>query len=122
MPREKAATPVRVSHAEGALVIDNGLVEVRFDMAKGTFTASAGGTAFVRAGRLSAEGGVADQIKVAGDLGSGGGIEVKYPDGSADRLLLFPGLPFICVRPSLHNAGGEPKTINKITPASVTVD
>jgi len=126
MSREKAATPVRVSHAEGIFVIDNGLVEVRFDMAKGTFTASAGGTVFVRAGRLSAEGGVADQIKVLDKpgpgLGFGGGVELKYPDGSADRLLLFPGLPFICVRPRLHNAALEPKIVGKITPASVTVD
>ena len=38
-------------------------------------------------------------------FGKGQAIEVAYPDGNRDQMLLFPELPFLLFRSSLHNGG-----------------
>ena len=125
MAAEKISAPVKVAEADGAIVLSNGLLEVWFDKASGGLTARAAqakGKAFITGARLSDTGGEASVVSVRDGLGAGRAIEVKYKSGGADRVALYPGVPFVCFKPRLHNAGKQAKTVNRITPASVTID
>ncbi len=118
----RPTAPVKASQAGDILVLDNGLVEVRFDIAKRAFTATARGVPFVRRGRLSDTRGQARLIGVGGPLGTGKAIAFESEDGRADLLMLYPGLPFVCVKARIHNPTKKPIVIDKITPTTVTVD
>ena len=81
------------------------------------------GRTFVTAGTLGAAGGVARIVKTDDKtFGAGKGIEVAYPDGRRDTVALYPDLPFVLVRTTLHNGAGEPVVTNKVQGLSVEID
>ena len=113
---------VDVASADEVLTLDNGVVSVRFDKADNRFSARSGDCAFIRDGRLRYEEGEASIVTVSDSLGAGKGIEIRYPDGNADLVALYPGVPFVCVRTRMHNGGSERVMIDRITPVSLAVD
>lgn len=117
------SVPVRAGESQAVLTLENGLVEVRYDRAEGTFTAAAGKVAFIRRGQLSDTGGRARIVSVSDALGDGKAIEVRHRNGNADRIALYPGLRFVCLRTRLLCPGNTgPLLIDKITPTTVTID
>jgi len=106
----------------GTLVLDNGLVSVRFDPTKGTLSAQAGGVTFIRSGRLSDIEGEASLTTVSDSLGNGNGIEIAYSNGSADLVAVYPDLPFVCIKARIHNGESENIVIDAITPASLAIE
>ena len=55
-------------------------------------------------------------------LGDGEAIEVSYPNGNRDELMLMPNLPFVLVRSKLRNGGAEVLQLQKVRPVSFAVD
>jgi len=106
----------------GVLTLDNGLVSVRFDKAENRFSARSGDCTFIRDGRLRYEEGKASVVTVTDSLGGGKGIEIRYPDGNADLVALYPGVPFVCARTRIHNGGSDRMVVDRITPVSLGVD
>jgi len=106
----------------GTFVLENGIVSVRFDPTDGTLSAHASAVTFLRNGRLSSTGGTASLTTISDSVGTGKAIEVVYPNGSADLVTLYTGVPFVCIKPRMHNAAPENTFIDTITPASLTID
>ena len=61
-------------------------------------------------------------IDVRDSLGADQAIEPTWPDGRIRRLALYGSLPFVCVQGSIRNPGGEPVTLDQITPLVARVD
>ncbi|MBN1343684.1 MAG: NPCBM/NEW2 domain-containing protein [Phycisphaerae bacterium] len=115
-------SPVKAARSGNVVLLDNGLVAVRYNTAAGRFTASAEGVAFGREGELTRSGGKSRIVDVGGALGGGKAIEIEHADGSVDQILLYPGVPFACIKPHPRNAGQEALTMDKLTPAKIGVE
>lgn len=55
-------------------------------------------------------------------FGAGQALEVKYPNGDSDSILLFPHLPFVLFRSTIHNASSETSITEKVRTAQFSVD
>jgi hypothetical protein len=117
-------SPMRVDarNENGTFVLDNGIVSARFDAKSGTLSAQADAVTFLRSGRLSGAGGTASFTTISDSLGTGKAIEVVHPNGSADLVALYPGVPFVCIKPRIHNGESERTVIDTINPASLAID
>jgi len=113
---------VDTRNENGTFLLDNGIVSVRFDARNGTLSAQAGAVTFLRDGRLSSTGGTAAFKTLADSLGAGKAIEVVYPDGSADLVTLYGGVPFVCIKSRMHNAASDKSVIGTITAARLAID
>lgn len=106
-------------------VIENGTLKLEFQSPGGSFRLIHKPTqrAFVSAGALSRAGGVAAEKEVTDKtFGIGRAVDVSYPDGSKDCIMLFPKLPFALLRSTLNNNGNEVSVTPKFKAASLTVD
>jgi len=112
--------------AAAAVAIDNPCLRVEWQGEKGIFTVThkATGRTFVAAGRFGRGGGAARVVGLPGDaLGPGTAIEITYPDGSADRLILYRGdVPFVFLQTVLTNSGKETRTVRSHDLAEVRLD
>jgi hypothetical protein len=117
-----AAPPVAVrgEQAGQTFTLDNGLVSVQFDTAKGTLTASAGGTVFVRDGRLGEGEAKAEIAPQVTSLGEGRAIVLTRADRSVSRIALFPGVPFVLLSQQM-TGGDKPTSIDKVTPIHLSL-
>ena len=97
-----AAAAAQVSPA-----LDNGIVQVRYDAAKNSFTASRTGKVFLTGARLEGVSGSPRAIGVNTALGAASGLELRRGDGGTARILLYPGVPFVCVESSPRSAGSQ---------------
>lgn len=80
------------------------------------------GKTFVQSAELTDAGGTARLGSVSyGTFGEGQAIEVSYPNGNRDAVMLFPGLPFALFRSSLHNGDSEPTVAHNGKTLSATV-
>jgi hypothetical protein len=105
--------------------IRNDDLVVSFDEGKGIFSVRNNPSRkfFVPEGRLANPGGKADIIPVAHKIfGAGQAIELSYPGGNRNRLMLFPKLPFVLFASSLHNSGAGDVSINKQGVISAAID
>jgi hypothetical protein len=116
------AAPQQTDHQK---VIQNEALVVTFDEGKSQFAveAKASRKTVVTAGKLSSAGGKA-VIEVVTDktFGTGQTIQVTYPGRNRDHIMLFPKLPFVLFRSTLHNGGAEPLMINKLRVVSAGLD
>ncbi|MBN1420252.1 MAG: alpha-galactosidase [Planctomycetes bacterium] len=104
------------------LIIENGIVKVSFSPEAGTFTVRVGiGAPFAADGRLRSTGGRAMVLEADGSLGRGRAIEVKYLDGSEDRISLAEGSRFVCFETRFHNPSSETAIIDRASPVYFTV-
>jgi len=121
-----AATWSGVSRAD-ELKIDNRLLEVTYDTGTGEFSVAALSASpartFVSKGKLSGTGGTARLTAVDHEtFGQAQAIEVSYPGGNRDRILLVPDLPFVLFRSTIHNGESQPKVVPKVRTLSVPLD
>jgi hypothetical protein len=92
---------------------------------KGSFTIQRrpSGKTWVTHGRLHHPGGAAAVVAVTDKVfGQGQAIEVASPDGTRDRVMLFPGLPFVLFRSRLRRDGQDATVLNKLPVVSVGLD
>ena len=116
------AVPCQV---KAATSIENDRYSVNVEAKDGTFTIATkpSGKIILPAGKLSGTGGTAKTIELADKaLGKGQGIEVTYADGNREVVALYPDLPFVTFRSTLHNGGKEPVVLNHVPTVSVGMD
>jgi hypothetical protein len=100
-------------------------LHVRYDPTAGHFSVTAGKQTrpFLKDGTLNGKKGTARIISVAdATFGKGRAIEVAYPDGNSDQILLFADLPFVLFRSRLHNGGKEATITDRVRPVSGVID
>jgi hypothetical protein len=106
-------------------VIENETLKLEFQSPGGSFKLIHKPTqrAFVTTGTLSRNGGVAAEKDVADKtFGAGRAVEVSYPDGSKDSIMVFHKLPFALIRSTLHNGSNDVSVTPRFMAASVTLD
>ena len=119
-----AGGEVRSMKGKETIAVENGLVSVVYDTREGIFSARRGNRVFIKEGRLekaaAAEG--ARTVKVEDSLGSGLAIEVGFASGRTYTVALYEGIPFVCLRTSVGNAGQDIAVVNKVAAGSMAVD
>lgn len=94
--------------------VKNEVLTATYDPVKDTLSATGPGGRLVGA-KLRGSGGTARMVAaVDATFGKGQAIEVTRPDGSVDRVALFPKLPFLLISSTLKNGGAEALVLNKI--------
>jgi hypothetical protein len=117
--------PLAQAQPETRVQIQTARLEVRYEPATGHFSARLPDQArpFLKEGKLNGKIGTAKVVAVTDKaFGQGEAIEVAYPDGNRDQILLFPELPFVLFRSTLHNGSKESAIIDKVRPVSGTID
>jgi len=105
--------------------VENELYAVRVNAIEGSFSVASKplGKTFLSDGKLRGKGGTATSGEaVDRNFGKGRCIDVAYPDGNHDAVILCSGLPFVLFRSTLHNGGGEPIVLNHIPSVSAVAD
>jgi hypothetical protein len=111
--------------ASAEVQIQSDLYSVRVEAADGHFTAAwkPSGKTFLARGKLSGMGGTAKAVELADKVfGKGKGIEIAYPNGDRQWVALYPGVPFVIFRSTLHNGKTQPVTLNHVPAVSATVE
>jgi hypothetical protein len=81
------------------------------------------GRTFLEDAKLGGAGGTAKVTSVGDNIfGEGQAIEISYPNGNRDTVMLFPKLPFALFVATLHNGSKEISVTPKLTTLSATVD
>src|SRR5580693_2714131 len=88
-----------------AQTIRNDTFEVTIN--DGTFTISERFATIVRNGTLRARGSVRVVASTDRTFGTGQALEVTYANGDTDSILLFPRIPFVLLRSTIHNGSTE---------------
>jgi hypothetical protein len=110
---------------QAATSLENDRYKVDVEAGEGAFTVAVKptGKTVLSAGRLSGAGGTAKTVALADtNFGKGQGIEVTYGDGSRELIALYPSLPFVTFRSTLHNGGAEPVVHNHVPTVSAAID
>ena len=108
-----------------ATVIENESLKVQHISSGGyvSIASKPSGRTFVSSAVFSRNGGVATATSLTHrTFGRGQAIEVAYPDGGKDSIMLFPNLPFVLMRSSIHNGGNEVAVTQKFKAFSATID
>jgi len=113
-----------VQGARDVLSIRNDTLTAVYDPASDALNlSSSAGSARLSGAKLRGSGGSAKVVAVTDPaFGAGQAIEIARPDGSVDRVSLYPNLPFVLLRSVLHNAGAEAVVANKVELLSTAVD
>jgi len=81
------------------------------------------GRKLVSVGKLRAAGGAAHTAQVTDKVfGESQALQIKYDDGGQDEILLAGKVPFLLIRPSIHNKAGEPATLRQFQSLRATLD
>lgn len=108
------------------ITIDNGILSVCYNSKDGTFTAGRSKKLFLEKGNFqeagSANTATVGVARIKDTLGVGKAIQVKFPSGYTYSLALYEGVPFVCVKLSIHNSTNDTLVINKITPVRAAVN
>lgn len=105
--------------------IDNETLRVTFNVPKSSFTVQSklSGKVFVTNGTLGGSGGAAKSSAITDPkFGQGSQITISYPSGNRDEIRLFPRLPFVLFRSTLHNGGTEPTVTNHLPTIDAKLD
>lgn len=108
-----------------ALTISNETLVVNWssDTTQLSVTARNSGRGFLKGGKLSSAGGMGKLSAVSDKtFGAGQAVEIAYPNGNRDSVVLFPKLPFVLLRTTLRNNGPETSVTPKHQALSATVD
>ncbi len=112
----KSALNAQTEAGHNTVTIENQMFVVRMEPASGRFSVfhKASQQEFVKDGRLSGQGGVVSETKVANHFfGNGEAILVSYPNGNRDAISLHPNVPFVFFGSVLHNGGAEATVTEK---------
>lgn len=116
-------SPLALSAQESHLTIANETLTVKWSAARISINSASSGREFLKDGQLSGSNGKARVATVADKtFGAGQAIEISYPNGHRDSVMLFPKLPFALLRSTLHNGGPETSVTPKHQALAATVD
>lgn len=101
------------------LTIRNDLFEVK--LTAGKFSITERNTLIVHDGTLRDRGTARVIPSTDKTFGNGQSLEVTYRNGDTDSILLFPQIPFVLFRSTIHNASAETSVTEKITPVHFSV-
>lgn len=121
---ESKASPATKSDAK-PLIIENDLLTVTVapDSGKVSIAHKASGRVFLPDGGFNATGGTARVVEITEPtFGSGKGIQLSYPNGDADVVMLFPKIPFALIRSILRDSDSVPSVVRTVRPFRATVD
>ena len=105
------------------LSIESPGLEARFESGRLSLLTKAGQRMFLSDGTLSGEAVQAVVTNVAHpQFGAGRMIEVFHIDGSRDRIMLFPNLPFALLQSRLHNGSNQPTLFQRRQTLSAKID
>ena len=107
------------------LKVANSSVMVFYDPVPGVFSIQPKSEPIplISNGKFSGAGGVAKVIKVSNKVfGGGDGIEVKFSNGSWNRIEVYPGLQFVCFRSSVHNDTGTTQVLKQVQSLTANID
>lgn len=108
---------------ETSVKIENGALSVTYDKGKETFAFERGGRCFARGERFNVTSGIEVRvINVKDALGSGRAIEEKDEMGQTVEIVLYDGLPFVCIRTHILNFLAKPLAVNELEPVMLTLD
>jgi hypothetical protein len=100
------------------LTLDNGLVHVTYARAGGALAARnlAAGVDFVKSLQLSGTGGAAKYLDgvTENNFQDGQAVEIAYPNGDKDRILLFPKSAFVYFKHWVGNKTAAVRTVDKV--------
>ncbi|HXF11032.1 MAG TPA: hypothetical protein VN625_09615, partial [Desulfuromonadaceae bacterium] len=119
-PRIQSDPPVEVpgnpSSITTNLVIENDILRVTWTGSALNIANKTSGTTFLD-GSFNIAGGVGKSAAYNHKmLGPGQGIEITNPDGSVDRVMLFPHLPFVLLRTVLIDGGTNSWVVKTVRP------
>lgn len=122
-PRAETTTAPAANSNSKPLVISNESLEATFSIGKLSLRYKPSGRVFLNNGNFNATGGTAKIIDVSEKpFGSGKGIQISYPGGDSDIVMLFPKVPFVLIRSSLHNGSPESTVTRTVRPFQAAVD
>lgn len=97
------------------LTIRNDLFEIKLDAA-GKFSVTEHHTLIVHDGTLRDRGTARVIPSTDETFGTGQSLKVTYSNGDTDSILLYPQVPFVLFRSTIHNASAEISITEKTTP------
>ncbi len=103
------------------LAIHNETFEVRLNSAANSFSIAERGAVIATEGALRDRGSARIVTSTDKTFGAGQALEVTYRNGDTDSILLFPQLPFVLFRSTLHNASAETSITEKVRPLQFAV-
>jgi hypothetical protein len=114
-----------VGESPNALRIENPSLVVEFDTHEMSFSATSrdSNVTFVERGTLT--GGAVQARRLAVEhptWGAGEAIQVDYRSGGVDRLMLFPGLPFLVLDGTLANGSDVDTVVASLHPLNMVLD
>lgn len=105
--------------------LENRFYTVEVDPSAGTFTVACKptGRPFLVEGKLSGQQGVSQEVQLKDpSLGAGRGIDIGYPEGDREQIMLYADLPFVLLRSTVRNQTGEPRVLNHVPTVSARVE
>jgi hypothetical protein len=102
------------------LAIRNDAFEVRLNA--NTFSIAERGSPIIREGSLRGRGSARAITATDKTFGNGQALEVTYRNGDTDSILLFPQVPFVLFRSTIHNSSAETSVTEKVRPVQFAVD
>lgn len=88
-----------------------------------TVSSKSTGRVFLKDARRTDVGGQARVIPVSDPtFGAGQALEISHPNGNRDSVLLFPKLPFVLIRSTVHNGDTETSVTPKVHALTATVE
>jgi len=118
-----AATAVPALGESNVLRIDNGTLSVAYDTNMETFELFQGERRFASGARFNSGSEVAVRVIDVDDaLGKGQAIEEKDVGGQTNWLVLYEGLPFVCVKIAFTNTWEDAISINELEPVALSMD
>lgn len=123
-PPRSEANSAATNSAAKPLQIENDLLQVTMSESNRlSITFKSSGRTFLTDGNFNASGGTARIVRATeGKFGSGSAIEITYPNGDMDAVLLFQKVPFAFIRSSLHNTGPDAAVVRTVRPFQAAID
>ncbi len=106
------------------LSIENQHITISCDVERGTFSAESRGQTLFEQAAFADETGLNTITleKIQDPMGKGQVFVFEYDSGTAYQLVLYDGVPFVCVRMLMHNRSDEAITVNALSPIRFNVD
>jgi hypothetical protein len=110
--------------SSGLVRIENESLVVEFDTAAMSFSVTSrdSGPRFVERAMLASQAGRAQRLAFDHPTwGAGQAIQIDHDAGTTDRLMLFPGLPFLVFESTLANDSAADATVTSVRPATMVL-
>jgi hypothetical protein len=102
------------------LAIHNETFEVKLNA--GTFSITEHSVPIISDGNLRDRGSARIIPSTDKTFGAGQALDLSYPNGDTDSILLFPQVPFVLFRSTIHNSSSETSITEKVRAVQFAID